>query len=197
MQEVLERLGSYYDMRRARHPICTINSASYLKDYAPEAWRLVEISSVLACVMQNNLGEDLTIEQKHALFPETEMLCKFCWLYTSFGAAYDIALDTFRNICNLFSEQLPLCSGTEAMSVFKGGVYQANKLLNFVGDAGKGFVYIVFMFWAEHFSKYAKSSQGVALCDDLADISELLRELLGLPKGPDVLPASSGCLTSF
>lgn len=197
MQKVLERLGDYYDMRSARDPICTFNSASCLKDYAPEAWRLVEISSVLACVMQNSLGEELTIEQKHALFPEAEMLCKFCWLDTSFGAAYEIALDTFRNICNLFSEQLPLHSGTEAISVFKGGVHQANKLLNFVGDAGKWFVYILFMFWAEHFSKYSKSSQGVALCDDLADISELLRELLGLPKGPDVLPASSGCLTSF
>lgn len=197
MQKVLERLGEYYDMRSARDPICAFNSVSCLKDYAPEAWRLVEISSVLACVMQNSLVEELTIEQKHALFPEAEMLCEFCWLYTSFGAAYDIALDTFRNICNLFSEQLPLHSGTEAISVFKGGVHQANKLLNFVGDAGKWFVYIVFMFWAEHFSKYSKSSQGVALCDDLADISELLRELLGLSKGPDVLPVRPGCLTSF
>ena len=35
------------------------------------------------------------------------------------------------------------------------------------------------------------------LYDDLADISELLRELLGLPKGPDVLPVRPGCLTSF
>ncbi len=103
-------------------------------------------------------------------------------------------------MCNLrdyFSEQLSLCDGTEPMSVFRGGVHQANKLLNFVGDAGKWFVYILFMFWAEHFSRYFKPEQGLALYDDLADISELLRELLGLPKGPDVLPASSGYLTSF
>lgn len=197
MQKVLERLGEYYDMHEYDDSIVSFNTALYLKDYAPETWRLVEISSVLACVMQHNRGKELTIEQKRALFPETEMLCKFCWLYTSFGAAYEIALDTLRNIRDLFSEQLPLHSGTEAISVFKGGVHQANKLLSFVGDAGKWFVYILFMYWTGFFSRYFKPEQGVVLYDDLADISELLRELLGLPKGPDVLPVRPGCLTSF
>ena len=181
MQEVFKRLGDYYDMHEYDDSVVSFNTALYLKDYAPEAWR----------------GKELTIEQKRALFPETEMLCKFCWLYTSFGAAYEIALDTLRNIRDLFSKQLPLCNGTEAMSVFKGGVYQANKLLNFVGDAGKWFVYILFMYWTEFFSRYFKPEQGVMLYDDLSDISESLRELLGLPKGPDVIQVRPGYLTSF
>lgn len=197
MQEVLERLGDYYDMHRYDDSIVSFNTALYLKDYAPEAWRLVEISSVLAYALQHNLGGELTIEQNHALFSETEMLRKFRWLYASFCAAYEIALNTLQNIRDLFSEQLPLHSGTEAMSVFEEGVHQASELLSFVSDAGKWFVYILFMFETEFFQKYFKPEQGVVLYDDLADISELLRELLGLPKGPDVLPASSRCLTSF
>ena len=198
MQEVFKRLGDYYDLRVEKgYRIITLTAEGYLKSYAPEAWRLVEIGAVVEAGIGNGWAGPNTVNEIHALFPEPEMQCKFCWLVTSFRAAEEISWDTLRNLKDYFSEQLPLCNGTEAMSVFKGGVSQASKLLSFVGVIGKWFVYFLFMRAFKREVDAAMKGKGVMLYTDLADFSESLRELLGIPKGPDVLQVRPGCLTSF